>query len=802
MSDAPGIARRSTASDDGNFDSLRAEGIRLLQEFSGEIWTDYNLHDPGITILEHLCYGLTDLIYRTSFDVEDYLTGTDGHIDFEAQALHLPHEILPCRPTTADDYRRKIIAAVESVDDVWIWPWRREGGEGGGDGTVAGGPGLYQIMVREGASASGTREGADERTRETLSETLRVFHENRNLCEDVHVLTVAEEIDYHLLADIDIVGARPAVDILQEVYEVAEAYIAGHPRPIDPVRSLRDGMTLDQIFEGPSGDTGVALLDARGFDHENIFIADIVSRLQAVEGVSRVRDLHLRPEGSVPPPGQDASGGAAGAPSTPPQPLDTVPRYARIPGDGTPRWSVPRLADPRRRPVQGEGPEAKSRFAAALETWDDRVRLWRDGRRLEEPADFPARYRKTRLDRRGRRRSYEELDSFYRAPRGEYRELAKYHSIQEHFPAIYGVNAEGVPSSAPDSVRRSAYRLKAYLLLFEQVMANFAANLDHLPELFSTKYAKATGDSFGADSTYRFQTLGEDTIPGFGQLFGSGTVTRDQRSEDDPGSAPTGPYLDDPQGHLARVIAHFDDVEDRKGRLLDHMLAAFGESLTPGSSRELEQSEGGDGSANPHVRNKARFLERIVEVTRDRAGALDYRTGDFGDATGFKRRVAFQLGIEETDVGSLTSNPSVGSAAVGAEPPGREGFHVLEHILLRPADGAAEKHMWDDFYACRMSVFFPNWVGRSRRPSFRHQAEEAVRVSCPAHVHAQCFWLDPEEMVTLEGLANAWLKERRRKLQGLLDLGRRGTEGPTPSVDDPAAKLVSFVMETQTSHGI
>ena len=132
----------------------------------------------------------------------------------------------------------------------------------------------------------------------------------------------------------------------------------------------------------------------------------------------------------------------------------------------------------------------------------------------------------------------------------------------------------------------------------------------------------------------------------------------------------------------------------------------------------------------------------------------------------------------------------------------RQRKDVLEHILLRPADGAAEKHMWDDFYACRMSVFFPNWVGRSRRPSFRHQAEEAVWVSCPAHVHAQCFWLDPEEMVTLEGLANAWLKERRRKLQGLLNLGRRGTEGPTPSVDDPAAKLVSFVMETQMSHGI
>ena len=33
----------------------------LLQELCGETWTDYNLHDPGVSILEQLCYGLTDL---------------------------------------------------------------------------------------------------------------------------------------------------------------------------------------------------------------------------------------------------------------------------------------------------------------------------------------------------------------------------------------------------------------------------------------------------------------------------------------------------------------------------------------------------------------------------------------------------------------------------------------------------------------------------------------------------------------------------------------------------------------------
>ena len=43
---------------------LRQEGIRHLERLAGPLWTDFNAHDPGITILEQLCYALTDLAYR------------------------------------------------------------------------------------------------------------------------------------------------------------------------------------------------------------------------------------------------------------------------------------------------------------------------------------------------------------------------------------------------------------------------------------------------------------------------------------------------------------------------------------------------------------------------------------------------------------------------------------------------------------------------------------------------------------------------------------------------------------------
>ena len=80
-----------------DFDRLRAEGIRLLENLATEVWTDFNAHDPGITILELLCYALTDLGYRARMlPIQDIAAGPGGEKPwFEAV------EILPMSPVTA-----------------------------------------------------------------------------------------------------------------------------------------------------------------------------------------------------------------------------------------------------------------------------------------------------------------------------------------------------------------------------------------------------------------------------------------------------------------------------------------------------------------------------------------------------------------------------------------------------------------------------------------------------------------------------------------------------------------------------
>ncbi|MET0208078.1 MAG: hypothetical protein ABW220_03505, partial [Burkholderiaceae bacterium] len=125
MKAGAGLLPAAGMTEEASFDALRGAGVAALQRLCGEVWTDFNLHDPGVTTLEQLAYGLTDLAYRTGFDMADYLAGPDGSIDYAGLALYPPEEILPGAPLTIEDYRRLLYGEIPELADIWI---RAEGG--------------------------------------------------------------------------------------------------------------------------------------------------------------------------------------------------------------------------------------------------------------------------------------------------------------------------------------------------------------------------------------------------------------------------------------------------------------------------------------------------------------------------------------------------------------------------------------------------------------------------------------------------------------------------------------------------
>lgn len=91
-----------------DFDSLMVEARKHITELAGQLWTDHNSSDPGITQLEVLAFCIADLSYRTSFDVKDILTGYKGGklLDID---LPLADVALSNQPVTIKDLRKVLI---------------------------------------------------------------------------------------------------------------------------------------------------------------------------------------------------------------------------------------------------------------------------------------------------------------------------------------------------------------------------------------------------------------------------------------------------------------------------------------------------------------------------------------------------------------------------------------------------------------------------------------------------------------------------------------------------------------------
>ncbi|MEO5642816.1 MAG: hypothetical protein ABIQ40_19945 [Bacteroidia bacterium] len=87
---------------------LREEGLNHIQQLAGKIWTDENAHDPGITILEVLAYAITDLGYRTNYNIKDILT-LNPDLSEDIKNFFEAKDIMPNYPVTFKDYRKLLI---------------------------------------------------------------------------------------------------------------------------------------------------------------------------------------------------------------------------------------------------------------------------------------------------------------------------------------------------------------------------------------------------------------------------------------------------------------------------------------------------------------------------------------------------------------------------------------------------------------------------------------------------------------------------------------------------------------------
>lgn len=585
------------------FEALREEGLHWLQQLAGERWTDHNLHDPGITLLEQLCFGLTDLVYRSGFPVADHLAGPGHDIDYEALSLHPPNTVFPCRATTREDHRRWLLDHVPGLDDASVEPLEDT-------------PGVYQLRLKPSEWLVGEDEREDEdagdasqadqaaqqvRCGARIAEARKAWHAQRNLGEDLAPQVLCDrDVMCELQAAIDIDGERDAVQILADVYDRCARFIAGAPVADTLHDLLGAGQSLADIYEGPvmrHGFLRPSLLSANGV--RRLFLSDVAEEMRRVPGVVDARVIAIVPDEPDP---EDLN--AAGE--------DTVVGSVAWFGQG---WALSlRLPSPQQL---------------------TKIEVRRRGLTVDvSPREL--RRRLNDLQTAGRaRRSRQQADQAEQAkallPTGTHRDLSQYRSVQRHLPALYGLGRHGVPPSAPPQVKAQVKQLKAYLLLHEQMLAQGLAQLQAMRSLFSLDN--------GARQTLWFQPLTEAQVPGLAELL-DGPVARGEMFRPRP-DASTADITKAQQQRL-------DVGTARKRRVLDHLLALHGETYTQNSMRQFCGHLLHEELDTLLLENKAAWLRDIITLARDRAAGVDLTRPSWGqldNCSGLQRRASLRLGF-------------------------------------------------------------------------------------------------------------------------------------------------------------
>jgi hypothetical protein len=811
MTEPLSIKRRKAGNSDVSFDSLRSEAIKLIQQLSGHVWSDYNLHDPGITVLEQLIYAITDLIYRTEFAIEDYLASEDGSIDLEAQVLHHPAEIFSCRATTKLDYRKLLLNKVAVADNVWLSAMPEHP-------TSRQCRGLYSVSVK-------LQQGLDRHLRDNAIHQLRAAYLGaRNLCEDLGEIKVIDNLEYELCASVEVKSDRQPVDILAEIYFACARRIASSVNITNYDQLTDEIPPLDQLFDGPFTDFGFFMDHDLPEQQSEFLVSTLFSVINSIEGVDYVKQLYMGR-------GEDKF-------------YDTI--------DST-----------------GSGPDKAFDLHLPRLIEEVKVELTRNGRVLKIPLQqVLARYDELNYKYQTSRSILQDNTLLYQAIKGESRTFSQYYSIQNQLPANYGINMQGIPKSAPIEVKAKARQFKAYLVIFEQLMANFMTNLDSIQSLFSLRTDVPT--------SYSVQTLTEQQVGDLSAVY------------------PT-----DANNVLSRIVAGFDNYYERKGRLLDYLLALYGERFSQNSLRHFNYYCREDEVEQVIMANKVAYLESIVKLGRDRAAASDYSVTSEHPKSGLALRVAMLLGFEQDQSGQLTEailslgielrshhaykeikadsddfrlfnfQPLDGSRLKSVEQAqlldnnkltsvdqylenitetilvknallserllregiyleryciaqfdshqdyvltfkiddntlwqlgiykdrasanlaannlrqcllllnqASEGLHVIEHILLRPQQ-KGESSVTDlvedeDFFSFRLSVIFPSWTSRCHDEHFRTLAKETLHINAPAHISPEIYWLDFAQMQEFEEIYHYWMRVKSDKDYNAEELDR------------------------------
>lgn len=734
-------ARKLRPSQDYEF--LRREGQKYIESLAHKLWTDYNEHDPGITILEVLCYAITELGYRTNFDISNILANSQGKI--ENKSFFTAKQILTNAPLTVLDYRKALID-IEGVNNAWINHSKQTKDEYGynlpldneipiyinkkedklslsnldkyGNSlsrlplrglnkvivelsddikfgelndvsieyawldnknfievdiypefnswnhpntslfklmntpskieikSVEALEGKLKIKIERSSNSSqnlvlyfksrdkkelslikhyfeieknvceviNQLEQKREKVFKILDEVNALLNNNRNLAEDWLCIDTIKTIDIGICADIELENGFDAEEILAQVNQIVDQ-ILSPPIAFYSLEEMLDMKTSPRtIFSGPSLKHGFLLDEevSKADLADCIHASDIIAALLDIPGVEVVKNLLLT--------AYDADGNP-------------------IEGKKNEPWCL--HLDGEKRPV--------------FDYHKSKLLLFREGIPFVIPEEGGLELNQgiVYLKTQNNSLKLNNTTNDFPIPNGRYFELDDYYSIQNDFPETYKIGEGQLLDSSSDLRKAQAKQLKAYLLHFDQLLGDFFNQLYHAKDFF---------DLENIDKTYFPKYI--DSISGIDEnLFADEVYSKDFKKA-----------LVDGEKESDRSLYESETTYfDRRNRVLDHLMARFGESFNDYvfMTHRIQQNAKGLAELTLQhqelIDDKQRFLKRYPELSYARGLAFNYGQELSSDENhpwkikkrgGYENRVAALLGINSIKLSDIADeNP-------------------------------------------------------------------------------------------------------------------------------------------------
>ncbi|MCF2858014.1 hypothetical protein L1286_11075 [Pseudoalteromonas sp. SMS1] len=686
-----------------DLNGLRQQGIQQLQKLAPETWSDHNVFDPGITLLEVLAYVLSDLSYKLSHPVADLLE-VDPQTDCAPNQFLTSDEVMFSHCVTLADYRR-LFLDIPIIKNLDIQT----------SDKTTNGETCFDLIVQ-------LYHREPELMSEVQNRIHQVFAQARCVTHQLGEIAFYNPADVHLGMKMVLEKTDSVVDALTDILAKVALEISPNVKRYSASELFERGLYVQDVYQGPPLNNGY-ILDS---DLENtpikkyIYSSDILDVLRQHQNIKQIEEFRFITEGGAQP--------------------------------GYEYWQV-EVAD-----LNPEQANLAPQLGFLSDAFFDGLSIVIEGQAYPLSEQEISQI-KANLSTELSAQFTSKAQSFTQS-QGEYMRLSYYASLQHELPKSYAVTEQMLNREIDSAQKAQLMQFKGYLHLFDQLLADQHKQIDILPHVLALPQQQSF--EFLArvlDSMLASEAISEQILHTFWQQVIQ--LPHTQLSQAVTGISGINHLVKlampdyQEQGLQQQLEADFSIAQlTRLNDSAAHLLARFAIKLPNANLLKYREAFDFYVSAlcqckydpNPEENlltrivllrqyvDKCRLLNEIGGLGHNRCRGFNYlsKCPKTAQLSSLSQLVMRNLGFSHQGQMPLATH-------------NRESFYLLEGDLI--SDQRSE------------TLFFvlPNWTTRLNNDNFQSLVESQIAQHVPLHMTVHCVWLQREQMSLFERLYYGWL---------------------------------------------